>query len=754
MNKTLSLLTLTVILLLSCNEAPKRYRIGVSQCSEDIWRHKQNKELVIGSYITDNVDLEFLSAGDNDQKQIEQIRYLTDKNVDLIIVAPNSAEPLAPVLDEAYDKGIPIIFFDRKTNSGKYTAYVGADNYNVGRTMGELIGNDMGGEGVLVEITGLKGSSSAMERHRGFTDAMKNFPGIKVISSTLGDWTEKSGERAMTEVLEKYSGPIDCLFGHNDRLAMGARRMAQRHGRNDIVYYGVDALPTPGGGIELVQQGVLKASYDYPTQGVEVMRLAMKILRGEKVKKTHMLESTIVDKGNAERLLMQYREQQRVAGDIESLYGKLDTYFSQVNIQQKVIIFCIIVIVLVIFLTVYTYRSYVAKIRLNIELKQRNEELQNLYRQLEDMADSRLVFFTNVGHKLRTPLTLISGPVEKLANDKTIRGEAKSLVDIMQRNMATLTKLVDEILDFRKIGTEEIARIDDGATADTIAEENAIEETRGEGVEQHDSEKPVVLVVDDNADVRRLLKACLKEKYNVVLAVNGKEGLETARKVVPDLIVSDVMMPVMDGLEMCREVKGDAVTSHIPVLMLTARALEEHRMEGYAHGADAYITKPFTESLLQIRIENLLTSRQTLRKAFSSHVAAVTPKEGEETKGRQEKALKEVARPEDNIQCETFITRLREIIQSNISDSDFSVEKIGETLCMSRVQLYRKTKSMTGASPVELIRKARMEKGRFLLENTDKTISEVAYEVGFSAPSYFTKCFKDEYGVSPAEFRA
>ena len=264
-----------LLLFTSCHESPRRYNIGVSQCSEDIWRYKQNKELLIGSYISDNVNLEFLSAGDDDQKQIEQIKYFIDKKVDLLIVAPNSAERLTQVLDSAYDQGIPVVFFDRKTNSEKYTSYMGADNYNVGRTMGHLIGENMKGKGILVEITGLKGSSPAMERHRGFSDTMKEYPNIRVISSSLGDWTEKSGEDAMKEVLKKYDGPINCIFGHNDRLALGARKVALQRGLKDIKYYGVDALPTPGGGIELVQKGIFEATYNYPTRGISLMRLAI-----------------------------------------------------------------------------------------------------------------------------------------------------------------------------------------------------------------------------------------------------------------------------------------------------------------------------------------------------------------------------------------------------------------------------------------------------------------------------------------------
>lgn len=330
----------------------------------------------------------------------------------MLIVAPNSTNKLTAVLDNAYDSGIPIILFDRKTNSDKFTAFMGADNYNVGLTMGKLIAEQMNGIGTLVEITGLKGSSPAIERHNGFLDALRRYPWIRVISSELGDWTEKSGEKAMEEVLRKYNGPIDCLFGHNDRLAVGARKVAMSHGIHNIIYYGVDALPISGGGIELVQKGILRASYIYPTQGIELMRLAKKILQGESFERINMLQSAIVDKTNADLMQMQYKELQRTNVDIEMLKSKIDFYFSQVNVQRRVIAFFIILIVIIIMLTLLSYRSYLVKARLsdklqmvNNELEARNIEQQKLYKQLEDMADARMVFFTNVGHQLRTPLT-------------------------------------------------------------------------------------------------------------------------------------------------------------------------------------------------------------------------------------------------------------------------------------------------------------------------------------------------------------
>ena len=254
--------------------------------------------------------------------------------------------------------------------------------------------------------------------------------------------------------------------------------------------------------------------------------------------------------------------------------------------------------------------------------------------------------------------------------------------------------------------------------------------------EDFDADRPLVLIIDDNNGMRAYLRSILQDHYNVSEAVNGQQGLERARREVPKLVVCDVMMPVMDGLEFTRRLKADTATSHIPVILLTARSLSEQREEGYGTGADSYLTKPFTGSLLLARIDNLIHSRTLLRSLFSGN-------------SKEEEKEEEMLGAQD----QTFVTRLREVIRDNMGDSDFSVERIGEEIGLSRVQLYRKVKALTGQTPVELLRKARLERSRRLIEKTEKSVSEIAYEVGFTSPSYFNKCFKDEFGISPGAMR-
>ena len=235
--------------------------------------------------------------------------------------------------------------------------------------------------------------------------------------------------------------------------------------------------------------------------------------------------------------------------------------------------------------------------------------------------------------------------------------------------------------------------------------------------------------------MRDYISHVLCNHYRVYQAANGQEGFEVAQAVVPDIVVCDVMMPVMDGLACCRLLKTTTATSHIPVLMLTARSLDEHYVEGYDNGADGYLTKPFTVQVLRSRIENLLGNRQMLRNLWTQggtqelNAATVKPRESE------------------------FVRRFLDYIDEHLSDSDLSIEDLSEAMNLSRAQLYAKIKALTGRAPVEHLRSARLRRGRELLETTELSISEISYKVGFTAPSYFSKCFKDEYNISPGDVR-
>ncbi len=916
-----------IVLLTGCAQQPRKYVIGVSQCSEDIWRDKLNDELKMGEYLNDSLIVKLASSNDDNVLQNKQVNQFVDEGVDLLIVSPNQLSAISKSVERAYDKGIPVILYDRKTNSDKYTAFIGCDNYTIGKSMGTFIAQQLQGKGRIVEISGLEGSSPALERHRGFMDAIKPYPGLQVVASEGGNWKEEGGIQAMKRIL-KQTQDFDYVFAHNDRLAWGAYVAArQMRVKRNYKYTGVDGMATEGGGLELVRDGIFEASYLYPTKGDEVIALAMKILKHQPYERDNYLSTSIITQANAALTLMEARDAERQMRNLKTLHKQVDQYLSDYNSQKVMLIGLGLFLFVCLAAAALIFRGYMIKVRLNeklaktngelkrlnVELGEKNEELKRLNEEVLELTHSRLVFFTNISHELRTPLTLIADPVEMLLEDTGIRGKSRELLKMVQRNALALQQLVSNILDFRKIQNgkmelklyrfdivktltmwvgdfqltaerkqirlhldvdnlkgshemiadqEKISRIvfnllsnalkytpaggeifvslkDEGANlrldvrdtgkgisqdeADKIFErffqakgaasgtgiglalvksfvelhhgEARVESEPGKGsdfivvipreqegdsqvihndvdivdnstnasasegknvvdesvlqyiddgdrsrgkVQQLVSEntnRPTVLVIDDNTDIRQYERTLLQDEYIVLEAADGKEGLSVAIKEVPDLVICDVMMPVMDGLEFTKQLKTNTATSHIPVIMLTAKNLEEHRAEGYEHGADSYITKPFHSKVLLARIENLLRQRQLLKNLYQ---------------GTKE-AEKEISEAHLEDRDKQFLKQLQAIIQKNLSDSEFGVEDMGQQIGLSRVQLYRKVKAMTGSSVVDLLRKARLAKARRLLETRSMSVSEVAYEVGFSAPSYFTKCFKDEYGMLPGD---
>ena len=246
----------------------------------------------------------------------------------------------------------------------------------------------------------------------------------------------------------------------------------------------------------------------------------------------------------------------------------------------------------------------------------------------------------------------------------------------------------------------------------------------------------MLLIVEDNLDVTLYISSFLESEYRIITAENGEEGWEKASKKFPDLIISDVMMPVMDGFELCKKLKSDKRTSHIPVILLTARADMESKLEGLEFGADDYVTKPFDARELQIRSHNLLEQRRTLKEKFSK-TFTLEPQE---------------------ISCssldEKFLQRAFEIIENEISNPEFDVEKFSREIGMSRANLYRKLQALTGQSAKEFIQTIRLKRAAQLLQKHAGNITEIAFDVGFKSPPYFTKCFRDQFGITPSKFAA
>lgn len=909
---TLVLTAAVSLCLASCagEKAHKRFVVGVSQCSEDTWRDKLNEELRIAATYYD-VDLQIKSANDDVRLQTEQIDRFVEQGVDLLVVAPGQVT-ISPAIDKAYEKGIPVIIFDRRTRSNKYTAYIGADNHDIGASMAEFMANANTEGTEVVELCGLSSSSPAIERDAGFDSVAACRPNISIVKKVYADWTEQGGYHVMDSLLSTPYPAFNCLFAHNDRMAMGARRAVVKHGIDPktIKFCGIDAMPQQGGGMHLVSEGKLFASSIYPTRGDEVMRLAMKILTHKPYDRENRLSSALVTEANARVLLMQNDETTRQQGHLSELRNRVDKTVSDFKTQRIYLLIMLSALLLLGIAYVYVVSANRAKARLNRQLADSVEQQRQMTKHIEELTHTQLQFFTNISHELRTPLTLIAGPTEQLLEDKTVQGTHRRMLQMVERNTKILIQLVSEILDFRKVQNnkavlklnrfnlaetlrlwaddfgavtsrkgitvkvdapadaaqatviadrDKLARVffnlmsnavkytpqdgtititlrhndgsffftmnnnavktiskddlphiferfyqskgsiggtgiglalvkanvdlhhgsisatssqeegttfsitlpdtqegydpdadnDDSKDNSTKAEQGYVDDSyapvnveaaekaeRITNAEDFDADRPLVLIIDDNNGMRAYLRSILQDHYNVSEAVDGQQGLERARREVPKLVVCDVMMPVMDGLEFTRRLKADTATSHIPVILLTARSLSEQREEGYGTGADSYLTKPFTGSLLLARIDNLIHSRTLLRSLFSGN-------------SKEEEKEEEMLGAQD----QTFVTKLREVIRDNMGDSDFSVERIGEEIGLSRVQLYRKVKALTGQTPVELLRKARLERSRRLIEKTEKSVSEIAYEVGFTSPSYFNKCFKDEFGISPGVMR-
>ncbi|MBQ3657412.1 MAG: substrate-binding domain-containing protein [Bacteroidales bacterium] len=707
----------------SCGSKKTKYKIGISQCSEDVWRNKQNAELEMESNFHEDVTLCFVTAYDDSRRQIQQIDSLVASGIDLLIVAPNQTESISEAIDRTAEKNIPVIVFERKTDSEKYTAFMSADNYEMGFQMARYIASLLSGKGRVLEVKGLPGSSPAAERHEGFVNALKDFPEIEIAASVEGDWTQEKAYTEVKQILPQLEN-IDLVFGHNDRSALGARKAFEESSNIKKLpkFCGIDGLPGKNGGIKLVRDSLLDASYIYPTCGDKLLILALDILEGRQYQKETLLSSAIVTPENASVLYMSSEEIISQRNHLEILRNKAENYLQDLTNQKFITILAACVVILLLVMLVVVYKYWLEKNRINLER--------------EKMAQQQLEFYTEISHQLRTPLTLIEGPLSTLnATDeiKKLSPENSEMFTVLCRNTSRLSELINRLLEKQSgkhSGGLSFSEID-ALTVKTAAQETVPVKTLENTF--------TLLIVDDNADILAYLRRILSPYYNVLEASDGNIGLQTAEKEVPDLIISDIMMPVMDGLEFCRRAKENIITSHIPVILLTARSLDENFVEGFKSGADAYITKPFSEDLLLARIDNLLKNRHLLKNIWEK-VSEPQP---------QPKAAEEVEKPTEVE--DAFIQRFKAYVDKKLSDSELSVETIAADLGLSRVQLYRKIKALTGCTPVDLLRKARLNAAMNLLKKGTMSISEIAYSVGFTAPSYFTKCFKDEYGMPPGE---
>lgn len=371
-----------------------------------------------------------------------------------------------------------------------------------------------------------------------------------------------------------------------------------------------------------------------------------------------------------------------------------------------------------------------------------------------EMSEMRTSFFTSIGHKLRTPLTLIGGPVTEVLKSGRLTNKEHELLDMVRRNADNMLALVNSMLSHED--KNDTFLVDDKNAPFAVDEDILLHESAPS------SPDTKLLVVEDNPDLRKFLFTILSSEYSVITAENGQEGLDKARKGLPDFIITDVMMPVMDGMTMVHEIKQDSNISHIPIIILSAKASMSDRVQGLREGVDDYITKPFSATYLKERVENIIARRKTMQKEVlaqlsSASIGTATDEQSGNSSNSHTEAVKgegyHLSSPEIIDEDKVMMEKLMAYLEKNIDNSDLKMEDMAATLNLGRTVFYGKLRSIVGMTPMEFARHVRMQRAEELIAKSKMTFSQVAYAVGFTDPKYFSKCFKKETGFSPSEYR-
>ncbi|QIL37983.1 substrate-binding domain-containing protein [Pedobacter sp. HDW13] len=898
-----------IICISACREQSRKeaFTIGFSQCvGSDLWRRTMLEEIKMELSLRPETQLIYADANNNSTKQIEQVREMLDKGIDLLIISPNEARPLTGIVEELYSKGIPVIVIDRKTASAQYTAYVGAENYQIGKMAGAYINTLLGGKGNIIEIMGLPGSSPAIERAKGFSDELKKHTGIKIISQLYGNWLASSTASQLEDQKDNLYA-ADAIFAHNDVMAASAKAFLKKHNIvKNIKIVGVDALPGPGGGLQMISDKKITASVLYPTGGKEAINIALRILNKESFGKENLLQSLVIDSTSVQLMKLQWARISGQQKDIERQQTLLEDQIRVYDSQRLVLNIIVIMLVLTVIFGGLAFFSLLENRKINKSLEQKNDEILSQRNQLveasariEAATEEKLNFFTNISHEFRTPLTLILSPLEDLLKqEKTGTRTAKDL-GLIKRNVYRLLKLVNELIDYRKIEhqkfkvyptnnnvTNFLSEIIDsfqyGANKKNIAlnlisaEKNfyawfdinildkiifnllsnalkftgpngritvAVEhledtffitvtdngqgmteeeldhvwdqfyqsdtmESKGSGlglslsrelIHLHggsigvESKKwqgstfklilpigspPVtapsfnklrvdfaeqiniyanaedtikqtinetafdyikdqsILIIEDNLELLNYLSDKFSANYEVFSASSGNDGLNQAYEKIPDLIISDVIIPGMSGRELAKKLKTDLRTSHIPIILLTAQGSPEQQIEGIQSMADLYMTKPFHFDYLIANVENLIRNRIILKEHYISDISS----------GATKKAV-------INALDKKFLNDFAGFVEHHIGNENLSVDDIAQAIGISRIQLYRKVKALLNSSITDYILYRRLKKAKYMLLNEDYSISEISFMVGISSATYFSTLFKNKYGMSPSEFK-
>ena len=851
---------------------------------DDAWREAMINDMRIEASNYDDVEIIIKDAQNNNETQIQQIRDLIRQKVDVLIISPYQSEPITAVAEEAYRAGIPTIITDRKVNTDQYTSFVGANNYEIGLAAGNYAAHYLPPNAIILEIWGLTQTSPAQERHKGFVDALREREDLS-FRKIEGQWLVDTARMELRKL--EHPEQIDFVYAHNDMMAIAAREYFMAwdsiRGR-DLRIIGVDAVA--GAGLEAVEDGRINASFLYPTGGEQVIRTAMRIIQGEPVDKFIPLRTAPVDHQSARTLLLQADQLQKYKQRIEAQRSRIDGLSDRFYFLRNSL--GVISLLMIGFIALSIYAFYI-----NRKMRQANRKLISLNAEMKEVTAQKLQFFTNVSHEVRTPLTLILAPLDRLIVSLRESPYASDL-RLIQKNANRLLRVINQILDFRKVeGKQEklaVREIDlvpfvgeiksyfdsmasvrvisytftssikqctlwidpdllervffnllsnafkftpgGGSVRIELTEEGGRvfirvidtgsgirpanlphlfdrfyteDRSMGTGIGLHlvkeyihmhggeihvesepgqrttftvclrkgkahfedsdlmetsvshqayeasrldDSETKeilsktypyTILITEDDDEVRCFLERELSLHFKIRTAANGKDALRVLEEEEISLVVSDVMMPEMNGFELCRTIKSQLPFSHIPVILLTALTDERQRIFGITGGADDYIQKPFHTDYVKIKIIHLLQERQKLRERLLEKL-------------RDNKLLLSEPEKVESID-DAFLRKFAEQIEAVYADPEYNVEKLSETLGLSRGHLHRKIKELTGTAPVEFLRTYRLNKATQLLRQNAYTVSEVAYRTGFSSPAYFSKCFKAVYGVTPTEYQ-
>lgn len=450
-----------IVVICSCsNPNEKHFKIGFSQTGiNDEWRKSMNQAMEIQAGFYPEFELKILNSEDDIENQIKNIEQLISEKVDILIVSPIKSKPITPIVEKAFKSGIPVLIVDRKTDGDNYTAYLGGDNYEVGTNAANYLASLTNENKKIIEIKGLAGSSPALERSLGFSDVINSTKNLQVVKAIEGNWESYSIKDSLRNVLESVKD-VDYIFVHNDRMALGAWEVVKEKKLQDhIKIIGVDGLNGPNGGIQLVKEGKLLATILYPTGGDEAIRLALKILNGERVAKNNILSTTVIDSRNADIMSKQFDKIYQQQQDIDQQHVKIKKqekrYTSQKNTLQLLLALLIISIVLG---TYSIYSAYNIK-KKKRELEIRNKKITIQRNQIKKIAEevrisneARVNFFTGLSHEFKTPITLILSSIESLTENKVLRdNKLLNEFGLIFNNSKRLLRLINQLLDFRKV---------------------------------------------------------------------------------------------------------------------------------------------------------------------------------------------------------------------------------------------------------------------------------------------------------------